>query len=94
MSGLRRDQSASRADVAILEDDGPLVRVHPLATMTRTDVAAYMAKHAIPEHPLAERRYLSIGCEPCTRPARDGETDERAGRWAWTNKTECGLHTR
>ena len=93
VSGLRRDQSRTRADVAILETEGHLVRVHPLATLTTFDVAAYLARHAIPEHPLVLRRYLSIGCAPCTRAVADGE-DERAGRWAGSAKTECGLHAR
>ena len=93
VSGLRRDQSRARGDVAILVQDGHLVRVHPLATLTRSDVTDYLEKHGIPEHPLVRRRYLSIGCAPCTRPVADGE-DERAGRWSWTTKTECGLHSR
>lgn len=93
VSGLRRDQSRARERVAILEQDGHLVRVHPIASFTKDDVAAYLARHDIPEHPLVARRYLSIGCAPCTRPVEDGE-DERAGRWSWTNKTECGLHVR
>lgn len=93
VSGVRRDQSRSRKDVPILERDGHLVRVHPLATFTKDDVAAYLERHEIPEHPLVKRRYLSIGCAPCTRAVADGE-DERAGRWAWSNKTECGLHAR
>jgi len=91
VSGLRRDQSRTRADVAILEQDGLLVRVHPIATLTAADVAAYLARHELPEHPLVARRYLSIGCAPCTRAVEDGE-DERAGRWAGSAKTECGLH--
>jgi phosphoadenosine phosphosulfate reductase len=93
VSGLRRDQSRARADLAILEHDAHLVRVHPLATLTKGDVSSYLAEHGIPEHPLVQRRYLSIGCAPCTRAVADGE-DERAGRWAWTSKTECGLHAR
>ncbi|MBX3222592.1 MAG: phosphoadenylyl-sulfate reductase [Labilithrix sp.] len=93
VSGLRRDQSRAREGVGILERDGHLVRVHPLATLTKADVARYLADHGIPEHPLVARRYLSIGCAPCTRAVADGE-DERAGRWAWSNKTECGLHAR
>jgi phosphoadenosine phosphosulfate reductase len=52
-----------------------------------------MAEHGLAEHPLKAKRYLSIGCEPCTRPVEDGE-DERAGRWAGSGKTECGIHTR
>jgi phosphoadenosine phosphosulfate reductase len=91
VSGLRRDQGPTRANTPIVEQDGHLVRVHPLATMTRADVAAYLRVHEIPEHPLAARRYLSVGCAPCTRAVTDGE-DERAGRWAWSGKTECGLH--
>jgi phosphoadenosine phosphosulfate reductase len=91
VSGLRRDQSKTRASTELFERDGHLIRVHPLAAMTRDDVAAYLAKHEIPEHPLASRRYLSIGCAPCTRAVGEGE-DERAGRWAGSSKTECGLH--
>ena len=93
ISGLRRDQSAARASTPILlpTDDGP-VKVHPLATMTAAEGLAYMHEHGIPEHPLVARRYLSIGCAPCTRPVEEGE-DERAGRWAGSSKTECGLHT-
>lgn len=92
VSGLRRDQGASRAATPILEarSEGPL-RVHPLATMTLAEQRAYLAAHGLPEHPLVARRYLSIGCGPCTRPLSEGE-DERAGRWAGTAKTECGLH--
>ena len=92
VSGLRRDQSRARADVAILEQDGALVRVHPIATFDAAAVAAYLAQHQLPEHPLVKRRYLSIGCAPCTRAVADGE-DERAGRWAGSAKTECGLHS-
>jgi phosphoadenosine phosphosulfate reductase len=93
VSGLRRDQSRTRADVAILETDEHLVRVHPIATLTAADVAAYLARHGIAEHPLVARRYLSIGCSPCTRAVAEGE-DERAGRWDGSARTECGLHAR
>jgi phosphoadenosine phosphosulfate reductase len=95
VSGLRRDQGETRAATPILlrSDDelGPL-KIHPIATMTAADVDAYMAAHGVPEHPLRARRYLSIGCAPCTRAVTDGE-DERAGRWAGSAKTECGLHS-
>ena len=93
VSGLRRDQSKTRANVEILEQDEHLVRVHPIADVTRDAVAAYLTRHGLPEHPLVARRYLSIGCAPCTRAVAEGD-DERAGRWSWSNKTECGLHTR
>ena len=67
-------------------------RRRALAWVSR-EADAYMAAHAIPEHPMKARRYLSIGCAPCTSPVPDGG-DERDGRWAGTGKTECGLHTR
>jgi phosphoadenosine phosphosulfate reductase len=93
VTGLRRDQSTTRQHVPILQptEDGP-VKVHPLASMTAADVRTYMAVHGIPEHPLKEKRFLSIGCWPCTQAVADGE-DERAGRWRGGTKTECGLHT-
>ena len=93
VSGLRRDQSRTRAHVPIFErTDKGKIKVYPLATMTAEQADRYRSEHAIPEHPLRARRYLSIGCEPCTRPVEDGE-DARAGRWAGTGKTECGLHS-
>ncbi len=94
VSGLRRDQSGARAGVPVLrrEPDGA-VKVHPLATLRADEARAYLREHGVPEHPLVARRYLSIGCAPCTRAVADGE-DERAGRWAGTGKTECGLHDR
>jgi phosphoadenosine phosphosulfate reductase len=92
VSGLRRDQSAARADTPILKpsEEGPL-KVHPLVAMTLAGQREYLEKHGIPEHPLVARRYLSIGCAPCTRAVAEGE-DERAGRWAGKGKTECGIH--
>jgi phosphoadenosine phosphosulfate reductase len=93
VSGLRRDQSKTREHVPVLlPTQGGPVKVHPLATMTSADAAEYMKRHSVPDHPLKARRYLSIGCWPCTKPVADGE-DERAGRWAGNAKTECGIHT-
>ncbi len=93
VSGLRRDQGRTREAVPILQPtvDGP-VKVHPLASVTADEAQAYLERHGIPEHPLRARRYLSVGCFPCTRPVEEGQ-DERAGRWAGSAKTECGLHT-
>jgi phosphoadenosine phosphosulfate reductase len=94
VSGLRRDQGATRAATPVLlPSEGEPLKVHPLVTMTAAKVADYMHTHGIPEHPLKARRYLSIGCVPCTRAVGEGE-DERGGRWAWSAKTECGLHAR
>ncbi len=93
ISGIRRDQSPARANTQVLERTPQgVIRVHPIATWTRQDIWRYLREHNLPEHPLLARGYLSIGCAPCTRPVFDGE-DERAGRWAGQQKTECGLHT-
>lgn len=98
VSGLRRDQSPSRKNTPILlptDDDAGnhYVKVHPLATLTASAVVEYMKRFELPEHPLRARRYLSIGCWPCTSPVEEGQ-DERSGRWAGRGKTECGLHAR
>ena len=94
VTGLRRSDSPSRRTTPIVHDDllKGVVKINPLAAWSDADVAAYAAEHRLPEHPLADRGYPSIGCWPCTQPVRDGD-DARSGRWAGTDKTECGLHT-
>lgn len=92
ISGVRRDQTANRQAMQVLQRKrADLVEIHPMLNWTKADVAAYRAAHDLPEHPLARMGYKSIGCAPCTRPVVFGE-DERAGRWAGTDKKECGLH--
>lgn len=94
-SGVRRDQTPDRADTPVVSrvfrDDHPLVKVSPLARWSAQDVEDYLARHGLPRHPLAEAGYPSIGCAPCTRRVRPGD-DPRAGRWADSGKTECGIH--
>jgi phosphoadenosine phosphosulfate reductase len=93
-SGLRRADSASRADVRVVEWDAKraMVKLNPIAGWTDEQVDAYITDNAILVNPLLEDGYGSVGCGPCTRRLLPGE-DVRAGRWAGTNKTECGLHT-
>ena len=95
MSGIRRDQSTDRAQAAIVGWDKKfnLVKISPLANWTKKDVWKRILDENIPYNPLHDQGYPSIGCWPCTRAVADGETDERAGRWSGTAKTECGLHT-
>ena len=94
MTGLRRVETPTRADAPIVSYDigRGLVKVNPIATWTDTDVEGYVRDRGLPAHPLADRGYRSIGCWPCSRPVGNGE-DARAGRWAGTDKIECGLHT-
>jgi phosphoadenosine phosphosulfate reductase len=93
MTGLRRTEATTRAEAPIVswDDSKGLVKVNPIATWEDFDVAGYASDRGLPEHPLMARGYLSIGCAPTTRPVRPGE-DARAGRWAGTDKTECGIH--
>lgn len=92
ITGRKRFQSATRADLPLFEEDsGGRIKVNPLANWKRDELADYMRRHHLPAHPLVERRYLSIGCAPCTSEVAAGE-DERAGRWRGTRKDECGIH--
>ncbi len=95
MSGIRRDQSTDRARAAFVEWDKKfnLVKISPLANWTKKDVWKRILDEEIPYNPLHDQGFPSIGCWPCTRAVTAGETDERAGRWSGTAKTECGLHT-
>ena len=93
MSGLRRAESDSRRDAAIVSHDSRgLVKINPLATWSDAQVDAYIAEKDVPVNPLLFDGYPSIGCWPCTRRVEAGE-DARAGRWAGSSKTECGLNT-
>ncbi|MCC2333105.1 phosphoadenylyl-sulfate reductase [Cellulomonas wangsupingiae] len=94
VTGMRREDAPTRTDIAVVGWDAKRskVKLNPLAAWTRDDVDAYVAEHHVVLNPLRELGYASIGCAPCTRAVAPGE-DPRAGRWAGTNKTECGLHT-
>jgi phosphoadenosine phosphosulfate reductase len=93
-SGLRRADSASRAGTRVVEWDAKhhMVKLNPIAAWSDEDVDSYIAANGILVNPLLSDGYGSIGCGPCTRRLLPGE-NARAGRWAGTNKTECGLHT-
>jgi phosphoadenosine phosphosulfate reductase len=95
ITGLRREQSLTRAAVAVLAQDSTngLLKLNPLADWTSADVWAYVERFDVPTNALHRRGYPSIGCAPCTRAVAPGE-DERAGRWWWERpeSRECGLH--
>ncbi len=93
VSGLRRADSPMRATTPVVHEDllRNVMKVNPIATWTDEDVERYKALELLPEHPLTDRGYPSIGCWPCTRPVEDG-ADPRSGRWAGSDKDECGLH--
>jgi phosphoadenosine phosphosulfate reductase len=103
VTGQRKDQSVTRVELAVIQADlaqgagrpesQPLVKLNPLANWSSADVWKYIRANHVPHNPLHERGFISIGCEPCTRPTLPGE-HERAGRWWWEEATqrECGLH--
>ena len=93
VSGIRREQSPSRAGTPKVEWSGryDVWKIHPLADWSEDRVWRYILDNDIPYNPLHDAGYRSIGCIPCTRPTRPDE-EERAGRWAGSDKLECGLH--
>jgi len=97
ITGLRREQSVGRAQVAFTARDLNLglLKVNPLADWTLARLEAYIRDNDVPTNALHDRGFPSIGCQPCTRAVLPGE-DIRSGRWWWESPDhkECGLHTR
>jgi len=93
ITGIRRDQSPTRANTPVIEWDTKfqLVKVNPLAKWTNEDVWSYIRTHEVPYNSLHDQHYPSIGCTHCTGPVMPGD-DPRSGRWQNSNKTECGIH--
>ncbi len=95
ITGLRADQSATRASTAFVSVDAGyrLLKANPLLDQTRDALKAFAETHDVPVNPLHAKGFLSIGCAPCTRALKPGEP-ERAGRWWWEAEAqkECGLH--
>jgi thioredoxin-dependent adenylylsulfate APS reductase len=96
ITGLRRDQWASRVNIRKIEldhDHGAIIKLNPLADWSEEEVEEYIALNNVPRHPLYALGYTSIGCKPCTRAINPGE-DSRAGRWWWEKDApkECGMH--
>jgi phosphoadenosine phosphosulfate reductase len=90
ITGLRREQGPTRAGTQLVEVDekrGGIAKYNPLARWTERDLWARIAERDLPYHPLHDDGYASIGCAPCTQPGGG-----REGRWAGTDKSECGLH--
>jgi phosphoadenosine phosphosulfate reductase len=98
VTGVRREQSATRAQGAAEEWDPQygLYKLSPLLDWSDAEVWQYIRARQLPYNALHDRHYPSIGCAPCTRAVEPGE-DRRAGRWWWeieTQSRECGLHPR
>jgi phosphoadenosine phosphosulfate reductase len=91
ITGRKRFHGGDRLRLAVVEQAADQVKFNPLANWDKADLDAYIAQHDLPPHPLVAQGYPSVGCWPCTNPVEEGE-DVRAGRWAGSDKTECGIH--
>jgi len=89
ITGIRREQGPTRADTELIEEDAQrgLHKYNPLALWSEKDLWTRIFERELPYNPLHDQGYSSIGCAPCTQPGAG-----REGRWAGTEKTECGLH--
>jgi phosphoadenosine phosphosulfate reductase len=93
INGVRADQSATRAAMMVEQPaKHGCIRFHPMLDWNAKMIWQYQKEHNLPKHPLEEKGFISIGCEPCTRKL-DPEMQEREARWFGMNKVECGLHT-
>ena len=101
ITGQRKDQSPTRAEIPVIQDDklfarpnSTLTKFNPLANWTSQEVWGYIRMCEIPYNELHNKGFISIGCEPCTRPVGPNQ-HEREGRWWWeeATKKECGLHS-
>lgn len=96
VTGLRRDQWATRANIPKVESDaanGGILKLNPIADWSQDQLDEYIRRHDVPQHALYSNGFTSIGCLPCTRQTKPGE-NPRAGRWWWEQdlQKECGLH--
>ncbi|WP_413077182.1 phosphoadenylyl-sulfate reductase [Shouchella phoenicis] len=93
LSGLRREQSPTRANTEFINQDQRFkkVKICPLIHWTEEEIWMYIELHKLPYNPLHDQHYPSIGCTYCTNPVMPGQ-DNRSGRWQGNQKTECGLH--
>jgi len=92
LTGRKRFHGGDRMRLPVVEESEGKLKFNPLANWNKTDLDAYITEHDLPEHPLVSFGYPSIGCWPCTSPVEEGG-DIRSGRWAGSQKTECGIHT-
>jgi phosphoadenosine phosphosulfate reductase len=91
ITGRKRFQTRQRASMEAVEYFEDRFRFNPLWNWDQHQLEAFMERHKLPHHPLADDGYPSIGCIPCTRRVQQGE-DYRAGRWSGLEKDECGIH--
>jgi phosphoadenosine phosphosulfate reductase len=92
ITGRKRFHGGARLRLPVVEEADGRLKFNPLANWTRLELDAYAESHGLPAHPLVSAGFPSLGCWPCTDQVADGE-DVRSGRWAGSQKSECGIHT-
>jgi len=92
ITGRKRFHGGGRLRLPVVEEAEGKVKFNPLANWGRSDLEAYAERHHLPAHPLVAAGFPSIGCWPCTDAVEAGG-DVRSGRWAGSQKVECGIHT-
>jgi len=91
LNGRKRFQGGDRANIPVVEADGPRLKFNPLANVTQEELESIFRSGKLPPHPLVASGFASVGCMPCTSRTAPDE-DARAGRWRGRAKTECGIH--
>ena len=96
ITGLRKEQSPERSNLSLLEwdEENKVIKYNPLLNWSFSEVRNYIKENKVPYNPLQDKGFISIGCSPCTRAIKEGESF-RDGRWWWENNSgkECGLHS-
>ena len=96
ITGLRRSQSKTRANLRVIDWDWryQVVKISPLAAWERPQIWDYIQKNNVPYNELHEKGYPTIGCTHCTKPVPGSKPGDysREGRWSGLKKTECGLN--
>lgn len=93
ITGRKQFHGGARLQMPIVEHSGAHFKVNPLARWQPDAIAQYAKQHDLPNHPLVDHGFPSIGCWPCTHPVAKDD-DVRSGRWRGQAKTECGIHTK
>ena len=91
ITGRKRYQTSARAGLPFAEVVDGRIKINPLASWSEAHIREAFRDYKLPQHPLFDEGYRSIGCEPCTQRVGENE-DSRAGRWAGKEKSECGIH--
>ena len=92
INGRKRFHGLERSNIKKIEKLNSIIKINPLADWNFKKITNYIKKYKLPEHPLVEKGYKSIGCVPCTSKIAEDDS-HRSGRWKNLKKNECGIHS-